>query len=125
MLAKWTVDKISSLLSIIITTIFGWNLMISLGQRQYLSNIFLIIKIFYGKCVIVASMPEKFLYFFFYRHFKIVADPDYILLSKKQTKGYLSFTQLSNIYLIVSKFTWNFIFVKLCIKTNVPLIILL
>lgn len=42
---------------------------------------------------------------FFYRHFKIVADPDYILLSKKQTKGYLSFTQLSNIYLIVSKFT--------------------
>lgn len=82
--------------------------MISLGQRQYLSNIFLIIKIFYGKCVIEASMPENFPYFFFfYRHFKIVADPDYILLSKKknQTKRYLSFTQLSNIYLIVSKFT--------------------
>lgn len=75
-------------------------------KKIFIEYIFFIIKIFYGKCVIVASMPEKFPYFFFYRHLKIVADPDYILLSKKkQTKGYLSFTQLSNIYLIVSKFT--------------------
>lgn len=53
-------------------------------KKIFIEYIFFIIKIFYGKCVIVASMPEKFPYFFFYRHLKIVADPDYILLSKKK-----------------------------------------
>lgn len=74
-------------------------------KKIFIEYIFFIIKIFYGKCVIVASMPEKFPYFFLQTFKNSSRSRLYFIIEKKQTKGYLSFTQLSNIYLIVSKFT--------------------
>lgn len=74
-------------------------------KKIFIEYIFFIIKIFYGKCVIGASMPEKFPYFFLQTFKNSSRSRLYFIIEKKQTKGYLSFTQLSNIYLIVSKFT--------------------
>lgn len=73
-------------------------------------TIFMIIKIFYGKCVLVASMSENFPYFclqtFLYssrsRSYCII---EFIIEFIIEPKGYSSFAKLSNIYLIVLELT--------------------
>lgn len=55
-------------------------------KKIFIEYIFFIIKIFYGKCVIVASMPEKFPYFFLQTFKNSSRSRLYFIIEKKKTK---------------------------------------
>lgn len=66
----------------------------------------MIIKIFYGKCVLVASMSENFPYFCLQTFLYSSRSRSYFIIEFIiEPKGYSSFAKLSNIYLIVLELT--------------------